>query len=241
MGGIVSATGTDREHIFRCGPPIGDTVPGLMAALGLVSAIHHAQATGVGQFLDVAMVDAMIAISSESLTQWSYTGRTPLPSGNSMDGITPFDIYRTADGHCAIAAPTAHHWAALCEVVGRPELITDERTEGMRRRVKHRDIVNEAVGSWAAAHTNAQIVAALGGRVPVGPVFGPPDWVEDPHVAAREMLVSVPHAGHRNTVQANCPIKFTGTPAGVYRRPALLDEHGPELREELARRRVEGG
>jgi len=236
MGGIVASTGTSEDDIMRCGPPIGDTVPGLMAALGIVSAVMHAQRTGEGQFLDVAMVDAMISVSLESLNTWSYTGRTQRPAGNAVDGITPFDIYPTADGHCAIAAPTPHHWEKLCEIVGRPDLVTDERTAHMRQRVKHRDVVNEAVGGWAGRHTNAEIVAALGNHVPVGPVYGPPDWVHDPHVAAREMLVRVDHDHHRPTVQANCPIRFTATPAGIYRRPATLDQDGADLRAELEAR-----
>lgn len=236
MGGVVASTGTDAEHLLRCGPAIGDTVPGLMAALGLVSAIHHAHRSGVGQFLDVAMVDAMISISSESLTQWSYTGRPQAPSGNTVDGLTPFDIYRTADGHCAIAAPTPHLWERLCTIIGRPDLITDERTAHIRQRLKHRDIVDEAIGGWAAARSTADVVSTLGNEVPVGPVYEPADWVHDPHVAAREMLVRVEHGHHRPTVQANCPIRFTETPAGIYRSPASLDEHGPELRDELARR-----
>ena len=239
MGGVVASTGEDPEHIMRAGPPIGDTVPGLLAALGLVSAVLHAQRTGEGQFVDVAMVDAMLSISSESLNQWSYTGRPQAPSGNTVDGNSPFDIYRSADGHCAIAAPTAHHWARLCEVIGHPELITDERTNHIRKRNKHRDIVDGAIGAWAAAHTNAEIVAALGGDVPVGAVMAPADWVEDPHVVAREMLVRVDHGHHRPTVQVNCPIKFSATPAGIYRSPATLDEHGAELRAELARRKTD--
>jgi crotonobetainyl-CoA:carnitine CoA-transferase CaiB-like acyl-CoA transferase len=241
MGGIVSSTGTDPEHLLRCGPPIGDTVPGLMAALGLLAAIHHAHRTGHGQFLDVAMVDAMMSVSSEGLNQWSYTGRGQAPAGNTVDGLTPFDIYRTADGHCAIAGPTPEQWAELCRCIGRPDLIDDERTKDIRARLKHRDVVDEAVGGWAAAHTNAEIMATLGNRVPVGPVFGPPDWVTDPHVAAREMLVAVEHDHHRPTVQVNCPIKFSETPAGIYRRPARLDQHGDELRAELAARDRPGG
>ncbi len=237
MGGVVSATGTDHEHIMRCGPSIGDTVPGLMAALGMVSAIHHATQTGIGQFLDVAMVDAMISISLETLTQWSYIGRPQAPSGNSVDGNVPFDIYRTADGHCAIAAPTAPQFTMLCDLIGRPDLATDERTAHMKQRVKNRELVDDAISAWALTRTNTEILELLGGKVPVGPVYSPEDWVHDPHVAAREMLVSVEHGHHRPTLQPNCPIRFTETPAGVYRRPATLDEHGAELRAELAARR----
>ncbi|MCC6434033.1 MAG: CoA transferase [Acidimicrobiales bacterium] len=241
MGGIVASTGVDEEHLLRCGPPIGDTVPGLMAAMGMLAAIHYAQRTGVGQFLDVAMVDAMMSMSSESMTSWSYTGRPQRPAGNTVDGLTPFDIYRTADGHCAIAAPTPPQWALLCELIGRPDLITDERTAHIRQRLKHRDVVDDAVGGWARARTNAEVIAVLGDAVPVGPVYGPADWVHDPHVAAREMLVAVEHPHHRPTVHVNCPIRFTQTPAGVYRRAGTLDQDGDDLRAELAARRAAAG
>lgn len=239
MGGVVASTGTDTDNLLRCGPAIGDTVPGLMAALGLVSAIHHAQRSGEGQFLDVAMVDAMMSISSESLTQWSYTGRPQAPSGNTVDGLSPFDIYPTSDGYCAIAAPTPPLWERLCTVIGRLDLLEDERTSHIRGRLKNRDVVDAAIGGWAAAHTTAEVVAALGGEVPVGPVYEPEDWLTDPHVIAREMVVRVDHPHHRPTVQVNCPIRFTGTPAGIYRSPATLDEHGEELRAELERHQGE--
>ena len=236
MGGIVAATGEDAEHPIRTGAPIGDTVPGLFGALGMVSAIFHARQTGVGQFVDVAMVDAMMALSESSQLTWSYMGRPQKPAGNAMDGISPFDIYRTADGHCAIAAPTDRMWPLLCEAIGRPDLVEDRRTKDNRQRVRNRDVVDAAVGGWAAEHSTKDIVAALGDRVPVGPVMGPAEWVHDPHVAAREMLVRVDHPHHRPTVHINCPIKFTETPAGVYRRPAILDEDGADLRAELAAR-----
>ena len=237
MGGIVSSTGEDAEHPVRTGAPIGDTVPGLFGALGMVSAIFHAHKTGVGQFVDVAMVDAMMALSESSQLSWSYTGRPQKPAGNAVDGISPFDIYRTADGHCAIAAPTDRMWPLLCDVIGRPDLIEDPRTKDNRQRVRNRAVVDGAVGGWAAQHATMDIVAALGDKVPVGPVMGPAEWVHDPHVAAREMLVRVDHPHHRPTVHLNCPIKFTETPAGVYRRPAILDEDGPDLRAELAHRK----
>lgn len=236
MGGIVSATGEDADHPVRVGAPIGDTVPGLFGALGMVSAIFHARQSGQGQFVDVAMVDAMMALSESSQLTWSYMGKPQKPAGNAMDGISPFDIYRTADGHCAIAAPTDRMWPLLCEAIGRPDLVEDPRTKDNRQRVRNRDIVDGAVGGWAAQHATMDIVAALGDKVPVGPVMGPAEWVHDPHVAAREMLVRIDHPHHRPTVHLNCPVKFTETPAGVWMRPAILDEHGPELRAELAAR-----
>jgi crotonobetainyl-CoA:carnitine CoA-transferase CaiB-like acyl-CoA transferase len=237
FGGVVAATGPDPENPMRVGPAIGDTVPGLMTALGLLAAVMRAKETGQGQFVDVAMVDALMAISETSQMTYSYMGRPMRPMGNAMDGMSPYDIYATADGHCAIATPTEPHWRLLCQLIGREDLITDERTKNNRSRLRHRDVVDGAVGGWAAAHTTAEVVATLGDKVPVGPVYDPTDWVRDPHVAAREMLVAVEHPHHRPTVMVGCPIKLSADPSGVYRRPPILDEHGEEIRAELAERR----
>ncbi|MFN0089275.1 MAG: CaiB/BaiF CoA transferase family protein [Acidimicrobiales bacterium] len=239
MGGMVAATGPDEHNPMRVGPAVGDTVPGLMGAFGLLAAIVHAQRTGEGQFVDVAMVDSIMSLCEGSQMLYSYMGRAMKPRGNAVEGISPFDIYPTADGHCAVAAPTERHWPLLCEAIGRPDLVDDERTRNNRMRIRNKAVVDEAIGGWAAQLTTAEVMAALGDKVPVGPVYEAKDWVEDPHVAAREMLVRIDHEHHRPTVQLNCPIKFTATPAGIYRRPSALDEHGDEIRAELAKRRAE--
>jgi crotonobetainyl-CoA:carnitine CoA-transferase CaiB-like acyl-CoA transferase len=241
MGGVIASTGVDEENVMKVGPPIGDTVPGLMTALGLLAALHRARETGEGQFLDVAMVDAMMTMSESSQMMYSYMGRPMRPMGNAVDGITPYNVYPTADGHCVIATPTEPHWKLLCELIGRPELITDERTSSNRRRLRNRPVVDEAIMGWSTARTTAEVVEALGNVVPVGPVYQPEDWVEDPHVAAREMLVRVDHEHHRPTVMLNCPIKFSDDPAGIYQGVPTLDEHGEEIRAELAARRAERG
>lgn len=239
MGGVVASTGTDEEHVMKVGPPIGDTVPGLMAAMGLLAALIRARETGVGQFLDVAMVDAMMTMSESSQMMYSYMGRPMRPMGNSVDGISPYDVFPTQDGHCVIATPTEPHWRLLCDLIGRSEMITDERTSSNRRRIRNRGVVEEVVGGWAAARSTAEVVQTLGNVVPVGPVFGPADWVNDPHVAAREMLVRLDHDHHRPTVVLNCPIKFSADPAGIYQGSPKLDQHGDEIRAELATLRAE--
>ncbi len=241
MGGVVASTGTDEAHVMKVGPPIGDTVPGLMAALGLLAAVHRARDTGAGQFLDVAMVDAMMTMSESSQMMYSYMGRPMRPMGNSVDGISPYDVFPTSDGHCVIATPTESHWRLLCELVGRSDLLTDERTSSNRRRVRNRDVIQEAIGGWAGARTTAEVVSSLGNVVPVGPVYGPEQWVEDPHVAAREMLIRIDHDHHRPTVVLNCPIKFSDDPAGIYRGVPVLNQHGDEIREELERNRGQKG
>ncbi len=239
MGGVVASTGEDEANVMKVGPPIGDTVPGLMTALGLLAALHRTKETGQGQFLDIAMVDAMMTMSEASQMMYTYMGRPMRPMGNAVDGTSPYNVYPTADGHAVIATPTEKHWRLLCELIGREDLKTDERTRNNRSRVRNRPVVDDAIMSWASTMTTAEVVQALGNVVPVGPVYGPEQWVHDPHVAAREMLVRVDHDHHRPTVMLNCPIKFSDDPAGIYRGVPVLDQHGEEIREELARRRSE--
>ncbi len=224
MGGLVAMTGPDAAQPMRAGPLVGDIFPATLAALGLVSAIVHARETGEGQFLDVAMVDAVMALCTTAQTMWDYQSRPYEPSGNSSADVVPFDVYETADGHCAVAAPIDAQWATLCQIMERQDLIDDERLATTLSRAEHRDLIDPVISSWVRARTTAEVIEALGGQVPVGPVMGPPQWADDPHVASRDMLVEVEHPHHRPTVEIGCPVKFSRTPANVYRPPPVLDQ-----------------
>jgi crotonobetainyl-CoA:carnitine CoA-transferase CaiB-like acyl-CoA transferase len=234
MGGIVGITGTAEGETFRCGPSVGDIYPATLAALGVCAALLHAHRTGEGQFLDVAMYDGILALCEAIVYRYSYTAQVSRPTGNGHPALAPFDLFPTADGACAVAAPTEKHWALLCDVIGRPELVDDERTRTNRERVANATFVRGAVSAWTTSRTTAEVVDVLGGRVPVGPVQTAEAIFADPHVAAREMLVEVPQPdGSRPVVLPASPIKLTATPAGVYRRPPRLGEHTDEVLAEV--------
>jgi crotonobetainyl-CoA:carnitine CoA-transferase CaiB-like acyl-CoA transferase len=122
--------------------------------------------------------------------------------------------------------------------MGRADLAEEEALRSVKGRAVHRHRIEDEVAAWARARTTAEVVERLGGTVPVGPVHGAADWADDPHVAARGMLVAVDHDGYGATPQVACPIKFTATPTNVFRPPPRLDQHGPELRAELAARQA---
>ena len=236
-GGMIATTGPSPDVRIRSGPFLGDSYAGTMLAAAVLAALHHAALTGEGQFVDVAMSDAIMALCDLGVTRYSYVGdyETP-PTGNTNSFLVPFDVFASADGQVAVGAPSDHLWRTLAELIGRPELGRDERVAKAKDRVKNRAVVTEPLAAWCAARTNAEILAALGGRVPVGAVNQPGDLFHDPHVAAREMLVAVPQPSGRPVVLTNTPMRFTATKPGIYRRPPMVDEHRAEILAELAAR-----
>ena len=235
MSGVVSSTGEPGTRGTRIGPSIGDIYPATLLALGIVAAVHEARRSGEGQFVDVAMYDALVALNEETIYRYSYWGRPDTPHGNMHPIHLPFGIFDTADGAVALAAAT-NHWPILCELIGRPDLIDDERTVDNRARNGHREMVLQVVGDWLAARTTDEVIELLGGKVPVGPVNTNEMLYDDPHLQAREMLVALETPGaERPTVFANSPIKFSRTKSGANRRAPLLGEHDAEVRAELTR------
>jgi crotonobetainyl-CoA:carnitine CoA-transferase CaiB-like acyl-CoA transferase len=230
MGGLVAVTGPEGSAGYKAGPGIGDIYPGTLAALGVVSAIHAARRTGHGQFLDVAMYDAILALCEMIVYTYSSGGVIREPGGNGTPVLCPFDIFPTRDGAVAIAAPGENHWKILCDAIGRPELVADDRTRSSNRRVANADFVRGLITGWTQAHTTREVVAAIGGKVPVGPVNTAKDIFEDPHPRARGMLVEVEQPGDNPPlVLAGCPIKLTGTPSGIYARAPRLGEHTAQV------------
>ncbi|MGI8926589.1 MAG: CaiB/BaiF CoA transferase family protein [Tepidiformaceae bacterium] len=234
MGGVVSMTGGADGQVLKLGPSVGDLYPGTVAALGITAALLHARSTGEGQLVDVAMYDALIALAEAAVYRYSYRGIITTPMGNSHPQLAPFDIYPTADGFCAIAAPTSNHWDFLCALMCRGDLVDDARTRSNKDRVLNAGFVRETLTAWTQARSTEAIVKELGGLVPVGPVNDAADLFADPHVRARQMLVAVEHPGSgRPVVLPNSPIKLSATPAGIYRRPPKLGEHTAEVLAEL--------
>jgi crotonobetainyl-CoA:carnitine CoA-transferase CaiB-like acyl-CoA transferase len=244
MGGMVATTGPAGGRGMPAGASVGDLYPGTLAALGIVSAVHAARRSGEGQFLDVAMYDAVLLLCENIVYKFSMAGIVEHPKGHGHPVLCPFDIYDTRDGAAAIAAPVEPHWQALCEVMGRPELRSDERSSDVFRRTANRAFVNGAVREWTAVRTTREVVSALAGRVPVGPVHTAADIFQDPHTSVRGMLAEVEQPGsERRITLAGQPIKFTQTPGGIYRRPPNLGEHSDEILAEagIARPHKEQG
>ena len=233
MGGLVGVTGSQETGGLRCGPSVGDIMPGTLAAVGILSAVLHARETGEGQFLDVAMYDAVLSLCEHYVYLYSYGGENPGPIGNAHPFLCPFDVFDAKDGQIAIAAPTDKHWRLLCDIIGRPELGKDERYSRNEGRQKHAAEIRAIVGEWTAQRTRAEITEILSRLVAAGPVNTMADIFDDPHVAAREMLPEIEQAGGRPVKLAGQPIKLTRTPSRIYRRAPVLGEDSEAILAEI--------
>lgn len=234
MGGIMSINGPNPHTQVRVGSGIGDTVPGLYAALGTVIALLSAQRSGQGQYVDTAMVDGVLAVSEPVVNVFDAVGKAPTPMGNALQGLAPFDVVPAKDGVIALGAPHQPQWSKLCTIMGRPELIEDPRFNSDDNRWRNREEVYAVVNAWTVQHTKAELVELLGGKVPLGPILNAEEIFEDPHFQAREMLPEVENPRTGRTSRVTGPVaKLSRTPAEVRHRAPLLGEHGAEVLREL--------
>lgn len=227
MGGIMGITGpVPGGAPTKIGPGVGDIVPAMFLAYGIAAACWRTQRSGEGQFVDVAMVDAVLAVCERMVFQHSATGEVPRPEGNGHPLLCPFGLFPARDGHVSLGVPNDRFWAPLARVMGQPELATDPRYASSEARLARRAEVDRIVGAWTARHSKAELATLLGGEIPFGPVFGADDIFADPHFRARAMLVATEQPGAaRPLTVAGTPVHLHGTPGGVRRRAPLAGEH----------------
>jgi len=225
MGGVMAITGPDAATPTKVGPGIGDIAPGMMLAFGVLAAIHHARRTGEGQFVDVSMVDAVLAVCERMVWQRSVQDLVPGPEGNHHPFLVPFGMFPAADGFVTVAAQQEGVFKTFCEAIDAADILADPRFAERAARAEHRLTLIEAIGLRTRRFTKAELMERLGGRVPFGPVMNIAEIEGDPHFAAREMLVEVEQPGSTPIRLAGVPIKMTVTPGAIHARAPLLGEH----------------
>ena len=215
-------------------PAIADIFPGTLMALGVVSAIHSAQQTGKGQFLDVSMYDAMMAFQKSAVAQYGFTGKPNPPGLQRAMTLYPFDLFPAKDGRIALAVAQPHHWDLLCAAMDRADMMEDERCVSNAARLQNVDWVEQQICAWTSSLNRAEIMAKLDGGIPVGPVQNMADIYEDSHVVARKMLEECHPGGDNPSIKlAANPIKFTDTPTNLYEPPPTLGGQTEDILKEF--------
>jgi len=235
MGGIMSLTGWPGGPPTRVGTSIGDIAAGLFTAVGIGAALHQRAATGVGAKLDVAMLDAQVAILENAIARHQATGEVPGRLGSRHPSIAPFAAFAAADGALVIAAGTDALFGALCRAVERPALAADPRFASNEARVRNVDALHAELESALAARPVAEWLARLqAAEIPCGPIQDVAQVLADPQVAARNMLI---RSGALHL--AGNPIKLSTSPDPAERPPApTLDQHRTPILRDLERGRT---
>ncbi|MFJ1259665.1 CaiB/BaiF CoA transferase family protein [Cupriavidus sp. CuC1] len=234
MGGIMGITGPSPEQPTKIGPGVGDTVPALMLAIGILSAVHHARRTGEGQFVDVSMVDCILALTERIVYQHSYEGHSPVPEGNKHPLLCPFGLFRTKDGWVSIACATDELWRELAHAFGRADLAESAECATNAARVRNAGLVIQSLEEFTRQKTKDELKVILGGRVPFGPVYTADDVFHDEHFRSRDMLVEIDHPGSQQRVTiTGVPIKLSKTPGGIGRRAPTVGEDTDAILREI--------
>lgn len=230
-GGVMSITGEEGGPPVRVGASIGDIVAGMYLAQGVLAALFARENTGEGAKIDIAMLDAQIAIQEHSLAITAATGHPPGPTGARHPTITPFSTYRAADGFFVIAAGNDALFARLCAVLGLP-VADDPRFATNAARCDNVHLLKRLIEAVTLEHPVSHWIAALDAAgLPTGRVQTMLEAMRDPQVLARNMVVPVmPAPGGPGFTAAGNPIKMSTLPDLVSRGPApRLDEHRDEI------------
>ncbi|HKX77360.1 MAG TPA: CoA transferase [Novosphingobium sp.] len=230
MGGISGITGPDARSPMKIGPGVGDIVPALYLTIGVLSAVIHARATGQGQFVDVSMVDAMLATTERIVQQWSFGKEIAKPEGNYHPLMSPFGIYPARDGHVAIATVSQKFFRIFCEELGAPELADRKEYASQKARSVAGRPLDLIVAEMTARFTRAELTERLGGKIPFGPVYTMEDISKDQHFAVREMLVPIEVEGIDDELFiAGIPIKMSETPGRITAPGPKQGQHSEEV------------
>jgi formyl-CoA transferase len=225
----------DRPPVL---PPISltDYAAGLFAALGALGALYHRDVRGgVAQEVDVALYESMFRLLEGVVTEYDRLGRVRERSGNQLSASVPAGMFQTSDGTwLVLTTSTDRTFHRLARAMGREDMVTDPRYATNRDRVERRAEVDQIVGEWFAARTARQVEEQLHPHgVPVAPVNSIADIFDDPHYAAREMLVEVDHPKLGSLRLPGVTPKLSDTPGGVHRAGPALGEHNHEVYAEI--------
>ena len=228
MSGMMSVTGHVEHPCVKIGPSIGDNYSGTYLSLGICMALYQREKTGLGQRLDIAMLDTLYSVMENFVITYTVGGEVPSRMGNADSGIAPFDSFRAKDGDFVMGCGTDRMWANLCKAMGREELIEDPRykTNDARCRNYLPDL-KKIVEDWSTTKTVAELEEIITGiSIPFGQINNIADVSNHPQIKARNMLWKVYDPG------MDAEISIPGTPIKMHGTPDEIQKAAPQLGED---------
>jgi crotonobetainyl-CoA:carnitine CoA-transferase CaiB-like acyl-CoA transferase len=251
IGGLMSVTG-ERDDLGggpqKVGVAVADLFTGLYATVGILAALRHAEKTGQGQHVDMALLDTQVAmlanLGANYLVSGQKEGRVPGRAGNAHQNIVPYQVFEVAptpDGqkdYLILAVGNDGQYAKFCAVAGRPDLATDERFVKNADRVRHRATLVPMLETIFKQRSKADWLSALeAAKVPCGAINNLAEVFADPHVRSRDMVTTWDHPTGGSVELVSSPLKLSGTPVRRDLPPPLLGQHTDEVLRDVLKLR----
>jgi crotonobetainyl-CoA:carnitine CoA-transferase CaiB-like acyl-CoA transferase len=232
MGGLMSVTGTP-EQPMKAGVALCDVLTGMYATVGVLAALRHAERTGEGQYIDLALLDVQVACLANQALNFLTTGSNPARWGNAHPNLAPYQAFATADGHVIVAIGNDAQFRRFCEAAGHAELAADPRYATNAGRVEHRAALIDSIAAFMAQRPSGFWLAALEAvGVPCGPINQLDAVFADPQVQARAIQVELDHPKAGKVPQVASPLRLPASPVSYDRPPPLLGQHTDEVLQE---------
>lgn len=230
MGGLMSITGPPGGPSTKVGVAVSDLTTGMMAAFSILAALRHRDQTGVGQRVDLSLLETQVAWLANVSSAYFATERPPQWQGNAHASIVPYQTFRARDREMVIAVGNDGQFQKLCALLGRADLAADPRFATNPARVAHRsDLVEILSGLLAEADADHWVALCWERGVPAGPINSLDRVFSDPQVIHREMVQEIPHPTAGTVKQVGIPVKLSETPGEILRHPPLRGEHSREI------------
>ncbi len=234
--GLNSLIGYPDSPPLGCGTVISDQTSATSAAFAALAALRYRDATGEGQHIDISEVEALLTCMPEAIMEFTMNGRIPLPRGNRDEVMAPHGCYRCQgeDKWVAIAVENDDEWKDICLIMGKPELIDDERFQDRLCRLKNQDELDKIITEWTIGHTHIEVMKQLQKvNIASGSVYSGEELYNDPHLRAREFFVEINHPEVGKRELPGVFAKLSETPGAIRGPDPLLGEHNDWLLNEL--------
>ncbi len=238
MGGLMSVTG-ERDDLPGGGPQkagvaVADIMTGMYASLAIVAALHERNASGQGQYIDMALLDAAVGWMANQNLNYLCSGTVPKRWGNAHANLTPYQAFPSKDGNVILAVGNDSQFRKFCEVAGLESLPADPRFVDNRARLGNRDALIAIVSQAMRTRTTDEWMEALEAvGVPCGPINTIDRVFTDPQVQARGMRIDLPHPTAGTVPLVANPIKYSRTQIEYRMPPPTLGQHTDEVLRSL--------
>ena len=239
MGGGMSITGPDSEHQVRAGIPIGDLGGGMFGVMGILAALYERERSGLGQHVDISMLDCQISMLNYMATMHFLSGEDPYPIGNSHFVHVPYNTFSCSDGTIVIAVITDNFWRNLKQVISCPEF-ENGKYDTQPGRWEDREMINARLNELLSVNTCAHWLALFEAqRIPCAPVNSLSQALADTQVLHRNMVIDLKHPNGSSTKGPGNPIKLSRSSDEIFTAAPTLGQHTDEVMTQLLNLSVE--